>query len=94
MDMEDGRGEEEEAMETEQGTRDVFSSAHKEYITQAVLHTLRNNGIASAGQQRGGGGGKGGIGTNGGKVFGLSLEDSQQERKMTESNGRPCYLPK
>ena len=92
MDMEDGRGEEEEAMETEQGTRDVFSSAHKEYITQAVLHTLRNNGIASAGQQRGGG--KGGIGTNGGKVFGLSLEDSRQERKMTESNGRPCYLPK
>lgn len=87
---------EEEAMEVEPPRNDIFSSAHKESVTEAVIQTLRKNGVDTASlSQQGRGGGGGAVGGNGnGKIFGLSLEDGRQERRMTETNGSPCYLPK
>ncbi|XP_019850791.1 PREDICTED: mental retardation GTPase activating protein homolog 2-like [Amphimedon queenslandica] len=86
---------EEEAMEVEQPRKDIFSSAHKESVTEAVIQTLRKNGVDTASLSQQGRGGGGAIGGNGnGKIFGLSLEDGRQERRVTETNGSPCYLPK
>ena len=85
---------EEEAMEVEQPRKDIFSSTHKESVREAVVQTLRKNGVDTASlSQQGRVGGAIMIGGNG-KIFGLSLEDGRQERRVTETNGSPCYLPK
>lgn len=80
-------------------SEDILSAKNKDSINIAIIRILQRNGVNSteniSKQQdpperkkvtRGG--------RAGGRVFGLSLEDGQQERRMTESEGRPCYLPR
>jgi hypothetical protein len=84
-------------MEVDLVTKDLFSLKNRESVSLAIIEKLSTNGVTTIA----------GYNTqdaykfrekkrkkHSSAVFGLSLEDDNQDRRVTDIRGKPCYLPK